>query len=90
MRPIFTDGRGLQLDGTVGAKLRGQQPLQSRPYVSLLTQTPSVQEALRQVALDGEGWPRPIIKGAIVNGRGAICGKHDSRAWPGLWPACTH
>jgi hypothetical protein len=70
MRPILTGGRGLRLDGTVGANLRGQQPLHSRPPVTALAETAFAQEALRQVTRDGEGWPKPIIKGGIVNGRG--------------------
>jgi hypothetical protein len=38
--------------------------------MTALAQTAFAQEALRQVTRDGEGWPRPIIRGGIVNGRG--------------------
>jgi hypothetical protein len=91
MSPILTGGQGCRFDGTVGANLRGQQPLlpppsvttlaetafaqealrqQSHPSLTALAQTAFAQEALRPVTHDGEGWPKPIIKGAIVNGRG--------------------
>jgi hypothetical protein len=49
-----------------------------RPSVTALAQTAFAQEALRQVTRDGEGWPSPIIKGGLVNGRGGapVRGEH--------------